>query len=63
MPSTEDEKDTIRIQIGQIATSNPAVQSIGTLPLIFIDQGKSDEEKEDKSKDEEQATIQTLIKL
>ena len=31
--------------------------------IVFIDQGRSDEEKEDTSKEEEQATIQTLVEL
>ena len=42
--SVEEGKDTTIGPIGQIDIA----QSVGTPPLIVIDQGKSDEEKEDK---------------
>ena len=50
-------------KIGQIYTFDPIVQVTGTPPIILIDQGKSNKEKEDTKKDEEKAAIQTLIEL
>ena len=40
-------------KIGKNSTSNPTVQVTGTPPIIVIDQGKSDEEKENTTKDED----------
>ena len=50
-------------KIGQTSTFDPTIQVTGTPPIIVIDQSKIDEEKEEKTKYEEQTIIHTLIEL